>query len=110
MDLTPKKSEPWCSFLNCCRPSDSPSELQKKIDDLTKRNEELEADLASISQEKAVLEAKLNKEKKKKTEARERRKKFKSKLADMSEKLKEDLGDDFDGSFEKESDTSFSSK
>lgn len=72
----------------------------RTISELTRQIQELEATVASLSDEKAKLTARLAKDKSKaliqKSEARGRRKRFERKLANMSEKLKEDFGDEFD--------------
>ena len=81
--------------------------------ELTKRNQELEADVASLAGEKATLASMLALEKRKLTkrtkEATDRRKKFESKLADMSDRLSDVLDDDHDddkeSSFESKADS-----
>jgi septal ring factor EnvC (AmiA/AmiB activator) len=79
---------------------DEVTELRQAIVDLAKRNQELEADVASLAGEKATLASMLASEKRKLTkrakEATERRKKFESKLADMSDRLSDVLDDDHD--------------
>mmetsp|Transcript_28149 Transcript_28149/g.50918 ORF Transcript_28149/g.50918 Transcript_28149/m.50918 type:complete len:143 (+) Transcript_28149:92-520(+) len=85
---------------------DDQSELRKTISELTKRNQELEATVASLSKENAKFVSRSAKEKKNKTD---RRTAFKSKLANMSEKMKGDFGNEFEGSLipeEKEEDIS----
>ena len=90
---------------------DEGAELRQAIVELTRRNQELEADAASLANEKATLESMLATEKRKLTrrtkEANERRKKFESKLADMSDRLSgvldDDIDDDKETSFEAES-------
>mmetsp|Transcript_31405 Transcript_31405/g.66900 ORF Transcript_31405/g.66900 Transcript_31405/m.66900 type:complete len:120 (+) Transcript_31405:252-611(+) len=101
MDLTPKsKSTPCWGLFNCCRPPASSSdliahnqELQRRIGELTIKNQELEANVASLSKENAKFASRLEKDKKKKTD---RRTMNRSKIAKLSEKLKEDFGDEFD--------------
>jgi hypothetical protein len=89
---------------------DECTELRQAIVELTKRNQELEADVASLANEKATLASMLALEKRKLTkrtkEATERRKKFESKLANMSDRLNGVLDDDLDDDVE----TSFESK
>ena len=89
---------------------DEVTERREAMVELTKRNQELEADVASLAGEKATLASMLSLEKRKLTkrtkEATERRKKFESKLADMSDRLSDVLDDDHDDDIE----TSFESK
>ena len=89
---------------------DEGTELREAMVELTNRNQELEAAVASLAGEKATLASMLALEKKKLTkrtkEATERRKKFESKLADMSDRLSDVLDDDHDDDIE----TSFESK
>mmetsp|Transcript_28776 Transcript_28776/g.61370 ORF Transcript_28776/g.61370 Transcript_28776/m.61370 type:complete len:363 (+) Transcript_28776:121-1209(+) len=100
--------EGWDEFEACenksppqrpaCNVDDDNREPQQIIKDLTKHNQELEANMALLSNENSKLVTRLAKEKNKsiqrKTEAKERRKKFESKLANMSEQLKEDFSDE----------------
>lgn len=68
----------------------------------------LEAQVATLTQEKASLESRLDKEKMKKEASKVKRMKFKSKMADMHDKIKEDFGSNYEGSPKGESEPLFS--
>lgn len=69
--------------------------------ELAERNQELEKSVASLSADRdkllSILEKERNKSLMRRTEAKERRKRFESKLNQMSEKLREDFGDEGNG-------------
>lgn len=77
--------------------ADDDGEPQNTINKLLKRNQVLEAMMASLSKEKASAESSLAKEKNKSltrtAEAKERKKRFEGKLAEMCKTIKEDIGD-----------------